>query len=82
MVIVRSSLSKKEAKLQIVRQRSDCELKGEFKAVGLCLSEGLGIFRFVPLFLQPGNHYPAGTLDISRPCFPLQGHGGEWEQTG
>lgn len=60
-------------------ERPDCELKEEFKAVGLCLSEGLVIFRFVPLDIQPGNHHPAGTLDISGPYFPLQGHGGECE---
>lgn len=41
------------------KESSDSKVQGEVKVLGLCLSEGLVIFRFVPLRLQPGNHYPA-----------------------
>lgn len=40
------------------KERPD-SVQGEVKVLGLCLSEGLVIFRFVRLRLQPGNHYPA-----------------------
>lgn len=46
----------------------------------MCLSEGLVILRFLPAppVWEPSTRQ---SLDISRLCFLLQGHGGDWEQT-